>query len=1733
MSTFFSFIIFVLFFVIIIYARRKIKEYKEYKEDQILENAFIDGYIQGDNEKTALIEEEIEILIDEGDIKIIDEGVVKDEEGGVKDNEIKDSTKNIDDIKNKIINHCSKYKNTDSNISIDCLEQLWKEAGCTQPALIDQFHREATYESVKDDYNTWATNTNKQYQKRCYGTVKTTEPTKPDDKKDKNDVLGVLDDYKYDAAGLVISIGIEAAAQKIGNKIASKSSSEAAEAAARKLAKETAEAAAQKAATELAEKAAKEAAEEVAEKATKEAAENAAKNAAKKATQQAAKEAAEKLAKEAAEKTAKEAAEAALKKATKESLEKAAQEAAAKIAQEAAEKIAKEATDKVTKEAAEKIAKAAKEATEKLAKEASEAALKKVASETAEKVAKESLEKASKEATEAALNKATKEAAERLATELAQKASKELAEASATKLAKEAQEKLAKESMKKILAKGIGGKVSQKMGAKLLFKSAKAQLKMGTRILMNLDSAASVAKLGMNVGKAIGKGFGNALKSLKPSPFIIFDLASILMDILDVGGYGKMGSKAQYYEQRDKINNQIKNAVEQASKEAKQKAIQDAEQEVKAATNPETKKAAELKLIDAKNSPEGKWPGIIGPLDKLEDKEINALILEQNTIIMEDPEHPLVKPMFDKLNKDIESGIATTEEMAKDGFIDTYLALIDTNKVYREAQFRVCKNKSGTNIDIDGELACSYSNKESCESSYAWDTKEGKPATEADVYAEFKTDAINGRPGCVTASFGLRSICEKNNLKYDSENGSCVIDEKYCKTKGADWRFDKDINEYDCGFNAGQYVAEAVFGTTITRGLKQVFDPAQYEPCNPGEIDDGLMCRKLLCKDDEVGEHGLCYKKCKPNYNSNGMTLCWQNCPRTGEIKIGGKCLDAGNMENGTQLTFNNCNGKDNQQFLFNTDNNTISMLKKPSKCIDVAGDVKNGKIHMWDCHDGNNQKWIYDLDTQQFKSVVNEEYVLDITNKEGFNNKKESFENKCNYQDDDNNLSNECRKQLWEGVGCITDKYPTDNWTFKKTKEEYKKYVDTNEDFYRRQCYNMSKDEYDNKIIQGNILSNTEIDEFNKLQSKQLDRPLESEINNAINTALNTNFIPDLTLSEQRKLIKEKKDEEKRKLEVIKQNLQAYNEENIQNGSKLVLKYNKKLIKTQKIPVTKITEKDNWWGGEYNKLIKEKKIENRDIKDKIGYHNNQWYIDQTPTCVGAGGADENCDNTQYVCVGQNGRKYGGGMEQLQAVIKIFADGGGVHAKCPKKIDTQKISMEQTFNTGMTCTKSTPSRVADCPPGYTNQGAHCQRATPKDDNRPADCFTIFDGPIKHSSGKFIDLSGSSTNNGTKIQLWDNGGGHHFYLDNSEDLIRPKIDKNKKIDIFNGNVSVGTKVHLWEGGGDDHKFTYDPYQKVFRSKKNMDLVLAPRDGRTDNGTELILVKYIEGDNSQKFDFNKNEDDSWTNNGANCGIGARSKTSNLGMGPYESAECPYGTTNTGGSCLGSFGRGGGRDDVFYDGWKKCAEEDGGGDRNNCEKWGARVYPKCEYLARQKGYENPENWTNDACCMCSPSIRDIKKVGRCPPQRGYNNDEKEKLKHYTNRTGGLCYVECDKTYGPGYYNNGTSCWRDAKANFGFSDMKCLADEFKAGARCYKNCPEGGNNTGFGTCTTGMSKMRCNEDEFKTLARCYKNPPKGFKNMGEFLNFNRSQYDRGVGRIDFWTYPKKRIIPFSTANN
>jgi hypothetical protein len=225
--------------------------------------------------------------------------------------------------------------------------------------------------------------------------------------------------------------------------------------------------------------------------------------------------------------------------------------------------------------------------------------------------------------------------------------------------------------------------------------------------------------------------------------------------------------------------------------------------------------------------------------------------------------------------------------------------------------------------------------------------------------------------------------------------------------------------------------------------------------------------------------------------------------------------------------------------------------------------------------------------------------------------------------------------------------------------------------------------------------------------------------------------------------------------------------------------------------------------------------------------------------------------------------------------------------------------------------------------------------------------------------------------------------------------------------------------------------------------------------------------------------------YTNMGATCFRGADSKSSNAGDGSYVVASCPAGATNIGTVCNKTFGR-----DGFF-GFGLSTETD----MKNCEnKYGVgnctgpahtTRYPTCKAEAAYLGLGSPEEYVNTgAFCQMSS---ELSKVAKCPA-------------NYPKLIGALCYIDCEKKYGAGYYINGTSCWRDADTK-GMDSMKCNSDEFRTSGRCYKNCPEGGTNTGFGTCTLGASNMKCKDYEKNgdlIVGKCAKECPLGYNNTG-----------------------------------
>lgn len=103
-----------------------------------------------------------------------------------------------------------------------------------------------------------------------------------------------------------------------------------------------------------------------------------------------------------------------------------------------------------------------------------------------------------------------------------------------------------------------------------------------------------------------------------------------------------------------------------------------------------------------------------------------------------------------------------------------------------------------------------------------------------------------------------------------------------------------------------------------------------------------------------------------------------------------------------------------------------------------------------------------------------------------------------------------------------------------------------------------------------------------------------------------------------------------------------------------------------------------------------------------------------------------------------------------------------------------------------------------------------------------------------------------------------------------------------------------------------------------------------------------------------------------------------------------------------------------------------------------------------------ETPELYVDDGvstmgsrCYIHAHTLGSVKEHGKCPP----SNDKSGK---YTKKSGALCYIDCEKEYGKGYSNTGSSCFNGVDTK-GVGSMTCKPGEEFIGGRCYVPCPEG----------------------------------------------------------------------------
>lgn len=222
-----------------------------------------------------------------------------------------------------------------------------------------------------------------------------------------------------------------------------------------------------------------------------------------------------------------------------------------------------------------------------------------------------------------------------------------------------------------------------------------------------------------------------------------------------------------------------------------------------------------------------KWPQIVGPLDKLSADVRAAKYTE----------------IFDKLYKNDQ----TFFNLFMNGF---NLAVVngntteERNNLFKDHEKRVLRpliyqewaQEVGGKvvIDPDGEIDMSFATKEQCDSSYDWPLKPNQ------VFAMWSND--NGGYSYIGPGRILMEMCGSwgeigKDVTINKETYTCCVSSTVCRENATE-----PAGGCFCKIEESQKVLEMLFGKTIVRGLKQIFDPKMYEDCPEGSTDTGLTC---------------------------------------------------------------------------------------------------------------------------------------------------------------------------------------------------------------------------------------------------------------------------------------------------------------------------------------------------------------------------------------------------------------------------------------------------------------------------------------------------------------------------------------------------------------------------------------------------------------------------------------------------------------------------------------------------------------------------------------------------------------------------------------------------------------------------------------------------------------------------------------------------------------------------
>jgi hypothetical protein len=341
----------------------------------------------------------------------------------------------------------------------------------------------------------------------------------------------------------------------------------------------------------------------------------------------------------------------------------------------------------------------------------------------------------------------------------------------------------------------VAKKFVQKVGKDILKKFGLMGGKIAKEVLEEAAEKVVVSvakKAGMQLAQkgAASAMFGPAAPIVGPA-LMAFSIVSIGLDIMDVGGFSKIQTLDNFADIKKGAEDQAKKAYAESG------------------------------------SP---YPGLVGPLSKLDNNVVSEQIQKVIDAMMADPKNPYMKPMNDAISSDLANNKLTPEDLDKEGTMDKYMALMDMDGMYSAASDQICIKYDGMLVkDTAGEKQCTYKSKDLCDKSYTWNNagKPDSPLKDDETYAEWLPYNNQGN-ACVVSSFAVRQTCENmGNLKGTPltyvPGGTCILTEKYCSLMGQSNRPNpKYGGALDCYTSLAQNFMEGILGEVVTKGLAAV-----------------------------------------------------------------------------------------------------------------------------------------------------------------------------------------------------------------------------------------------------------------------------------------------------------------------------------------------------------------------------------------------------------------------------------------------------------------------------------------------------------------------------------------------------------------------------------------------------------------------------------------------------------------------------------------------------------------------------------------------------------------------------------------------------------------------------------------------------------------------------------------------------------------------------------------------